>query len=150
MKYTKLFLIALSIFILTACTPAATATEAPAATASPVPATETPTAAPSPTSTPEPLFITINIDFAYLRSGPDVDYPIISDAYIKGTKMEVLSKYNDWFYVKAPDQKIGWIYLQWIDLGGMDTSIIPTPSFLPDPPVRPTAKPTNGPGYPNP
>ena len=152
MKRPAYSFIVLSIIFLfiAACTPQATPTQAPVVVqASPVPATETPTVAPSPTFTPAPLFIVINIDFAYLRSGPDVDYPTVSDAYIRGTKMEVLSKYKDWFYVKAPDQKIGWLYLQWIDLGGIDTTIIPTPSFLPDPPVRPTAKPTDAP-YPNP
>ena len=150
MKRPAFSLIVLSVIFLfiAACTPTATPTQAPVVQASPVPATETPTAAPSPTFTPAPLFIVINIDFAYLRSGPDVDYPTISDAYIRGTKMEVLSKYKDWFYVKAPDEKIGWLYLEWIDASGIDLNIIPTPSFLPEPPVRPTPKPTN-PGYPN-
>ena len=145
--YSFIVLSALILFI-TACTPTATATQPPVVQASPVPS-ETPTVIPSPTSTPSPLFIIINIDFAYLRSGPDVDYPTISDAYIRGTKMEVLSKYKDWFYVKAPDEKIGWLYLAWVDASGIDLSTIPTPSFLPEPPVRPTLKPTN-PAYPNP
>lgn len=148
MKQSTFHFIVLSVLILllAACTPPATATQPPVE-ASPVPS-ETPTAIPSATATPSPLYIVINIDFAYLRSGPDVDYPTISDAYIRGTKMEVLSKYKDWFYVKAPDEKIGWLYMEWVDASGIDLNIIPTPSFLPEPPVRPTPKPTN-PGYPN-
>ncbi len=79
-----------------------------------------------------------------------MDYPTISDAYIRGTKMELLAVYKDWFYVKAPDEKIGWLYLAWIDLNTIEMASVPTPSFLPDPPVRPTLKPTQSSGYPNP
>lgn len=147
-----LFAVFLIVTLVSACGAEATATEAPAPEASPVPtdtAAPAPTALPSATPTASPLIITINIDFAYLRSGPNVDYQIISDAYIRGTQMELLSVYKDWFYVKAPDQKIGWLYLAWVNLNTIEVASVPTPSFLPDPPLRPTPKPTNA-GYPNP
>lgn len=131
--------------LVSACAPA-TATTAPVIVQpSPVP-TDTPSPSPSPTPsitpTNEPPTLTINIEFAYLRSGPHVDFPSISDAYPKGTIMEILNVYQDWFYVKAlTDGKIGWLYTGWVIFGSsVNLSVIATPSFVPR---LPTA-------YPNP
>jgi hypothetical protein len=61
--------------------------------------------------------------------------------------MEILSVYQDWFYVKSlTDGKIGWLYTGWINLeSSIDLNAIATPSFIP---ILP--KPTDIPAYPNP
>jgi SH3-like domain-containing protein len=146
LAYSFSILCAISLLVI-ACAPVATT---PSATAQPSPvSTDTPSPTPSLTPTNTPPVLIIKIEFAYLRAGPNVDFPSISDAYPKGTKMEILSVYQDWFYVKAlTDGKIGWLYTGWISLEpSVNLSIIATPSFIPR---LPRTTPTNVPAYPNP
>ena len=136
--------------LVTACAPVATmapavAQPSPVSTNTPSPTpslTPANTLSPTPTNTPPLLVIKINL--AYLRSGPNVGFPIISDGYPKGTKMEILCVYQDWFYVKASTNgKIGWLYTSWVNLdSSIDLSAITTPACVP---IPPTAR-----AYPNP
>lgn len=54
----------------------------------------------------------------HLRSGPGTDNDII-DRLVRGTVLEVLGADNEWFQVKTPDEKQGWVhgdYVKAVDL----------------------------------
>ena len=99
----------------------------------------------SPTTTT--YFLTIKVSSVYLRAGPYLTDPEISMEYPKGTQMKILGIYNDWFYVKAPDRKEGWLYQDWVTFDrGLFTGIpimtpVPTATFPTAPVLTATSKP---------
>ena len=52
-------------------------------------------------------------DVLHLRSGPGSDYEIIGK-YRNGTKVQILSTGSRWAKVKTPDNKIGYMYTEYL------------------------------------
>ena len=75
--------------------------------------TATPTVTPTPTATPTPeikqVATVVNVNTAVnMRSGASTSTALIGTV-AKGTKCEVLGKSGDWYQVKTPQGKIGYI-----------------------------------------
>lgn len=104
----------------------------------PLSQTSSPAQTDSPTATI--YFLTIKADYVLLRAGPHFNHPEISKKYDKGTKMEILGIYNDWFYVKAPDGEKGWLYKGWVTIDSGLLTGIPTMAMVPTAPSQPTQK----------
>lgn len=89
-------------------TAAATATPMPTSTPTPTP---TPTATPTTTATPAPIPMEIVAEAAFLRTGPGINYRIISYP-VRGTGVTAVARNSDatWYNVILPDGQTGWIY----------------------------------------
>ncbi len=107
-------------------------TEAQAPTAAIPPATPTATA----TATPEPQIVSIQV--VNVRSGPGIEYPII-DSLDGGVQARIVGKSpaGDWWQVRLPNEKLGWVFAKIVDTLG-DTLGIPVASNIPAPPPTPT------------
>ncbi len=95
------------------------------------------------TKTPKnAIFLTIKAYRVSLRAGPHPNHPESPERYEKGVKMEVLGKYYDWFYVKSPDGKTGWLFVGWVQIDPSQLNSIPDIEQIPTPPFeRPTPRP---------
>jgi hypothetical protein len=115
-------------------------------TASPVPTASAETSVllqlPLPTATPTKITLTIKADHAALRAGPDVKHPVVSVNYQKGMEMEVLGQHTFksalgdiiWFYVKSPNDEIGWLYEGWVNISPEFVSVVTPVAQVPTPP----------------
>lgn len=86
---------------------------------------------------PAVFYAEIKIEKLYLRRGPDIQHPEFSSVYFSGTQMKILEKYDNWFYVEAPDGTRGWLYFGWVDFNHTMLDLIPTPSVVPSTPEPP-------------
>jgi hypothetical protein len=102
----------------------------------------TQTASPAQTDSPTATiyFLTIKADYVLLRAGPHFNHPEISKNYDKGTRMEILGSYYDWFYVKAPDGEKGWLFTGWVTIDSGLLTGIPTMALVPTAPSQPAQK----------
>ncbi len=64
------------------------------------------------TSLPQNLAI-IAVDVANVRSGPSIASSVI-DQVKYGTQLEITGQNADWFKIKLPDQREGWVAAGWI------------------------------------
>lgn len=64
------------------------------------------------TSLPENLAI-VAVDAANVRSGPSIASSII-DQVKYGTELQIVGQSADWFKIKMPDQREGWVAAGWI------------------------------------
>jgi pilus assembly protein CpaB len=64
------------------------------------------------TSLPENLAI-VAVDAANVRSGPSIASSVI-DQVKYGTELQIVGQSADWFKVKLPDQRQGWVAAGWI------------------------------------
>ncbi|MDQ3809267.1 MAG: SH3 domain-containing protein [Chloroflexota bacterium] len=64
------------------------------------------------TSLPENLAI-VAVDAANVRSGPSIASSIL-DQVKYGTELQIVGQSADWFKVKLPDQRDGWVAAGWI------------------------------------
>jgi Flp pilus assembly protein CpaB len=64
------------------------------------------------TSLPENLAI-VAVDAANVRSGPSIASSVI-DTVKYGTELQIVGQSADWFKVKLPDQRQGWVAAGWI------------------------------------
>lgn len=98
------------------------------------------------TNTPEPLNPVTEItgNSIYLRAGPDVNHPAISERMSKGEEVEILARNEsgDWLLVLTTDGMEGWLYISWID-SNFQIESIGISSFIPTP--LPTERPTDKP-----
>lgn len=109
----------------------------------------TATLLPLPTSTHVPLktYLTIKANHVALRAGPNINHPEITKLYDKGTQMEILGSYEDWYYVRAPDDNVGWLFNGWLNITGIDLTDLPKIESVPTPPLpTPAPKPKPKPG----
>ena len=118
-------------------TPTPTPTATPTVTPTPTP-TATPT--PTPTATPTPeikqVATVVNVNTAVnMRSGPSTSHTLIGTV-AKGTKCEVLSKSGDWYQLKTPQGKIGYIRGDYLKVESV--TVTPTPTPTPTPTATPT------------
>jgi curli biogenesis system outer membrane secretion channel CsgG len=87
----------------------AAATPAPAP-----PAAATPAPAPPASSTPatpqaQESLVEVTGTSVNLRSGPATNYPVVGNAK-RGDKLPLVGESGDWFQVRLPDGKDGWIF----------------------------------------
>lgn len=54
-------------------------------------------------------YIWVDVDVANIRSGPSTDDDVI-EKVDKGTKLKKIDEKNEWYKIKLPDKKNGWIY----------------------------------------
>jgi Flp pilus assembly protein CpaB len=64
------------------------------------------------TSLPENLAI-VAVDAANVRSGPSIASSVI-DQVKYGTELQIVGQSADWFKIKLPDQREGWVAAGWI------------------------------------
>jgi Flp pilus assembly protein CpaB len=64
------------------------------------------------TSLPENLAI-VAVDAANVRSGPSIASSVI-DQVKYGTELQIVGQSADWFKIKLPDQRQGWVAAGWI------------------------------------
>jgi Flp pilus assembly protein CpaB len=64
------------------------------------------------TSLPENLAI-VAVDAANVRSGPSIASSVI-DIVKYGTELQIVGQSADWFKIKLPDQREGWVAAGWI------------------------------------
>ena len=64
------------------------------------------------TSLPENLAI-VAVDSANVRSGPSISASVI-DQVRYGTELQIIGQSADWFKIKLPDQREGWVAAGWI------------------------------------
>ncbi len=64
------------------------------------------------TSLPENLAI-VAVDAANVRSGPSIASSVI-DQVKYGTELQIVGQNADWFKIKLPDQREGWVAAGWI------------------------------------
>jgi Flp pilus assembly protein CpaB len=64
------------------------------------------------TSLPENLAI-VAVDAANVRSGPSIASSVI-DQVKYGTELQIIGQSADWFKIKLPDQREGWVAAGWI------------------------------------
>jgi Flp pilus assembly protein CpaB len=64
------------------------------------------------TSLPENLAI-VAVDAANVRSGPSIASSVL-DQVKYGTELQIIGQSADWFKVKLPDQREGWVAAGWI------------------------------------
>jgi len=105
------------------------------------------------TQTPDTrIFLTIKAYRVHLRSGPHINHPEMPESYEEGIKMEVVGKYSDWFYVKAPDGQLGWLFTLWVSIDPSQANKIKEITQIPTPPIElPTKRPgSTKEGYPYP
>ena len=55
----------------------------------------------------------IAVDVANVRSGPTIDASVIAQVKY-GTELPILGQDKDWYKVKLPDGKEGWVAAGWI------------------------------------
>ena len=120
-------------------------TSEPTSTVSETPAiTETPTETPTATPTPEikQVATVVNVNTAVnMRSGASTSTALIGTV-AKGTKCEVLGKSGDWYQVKTPQGKIGYIRGDYLKVESVTVTPTPTPTPTATPTVTPTPTPT--------
>jgi Flp pilus assembly protein CpaB len=68
------------------------------------------------TSLPENLAI-IAVDAANVRSGPSIASSVI-DQVKYGTELEIIGQNADWFKIRLPDKREGWVAAGWIVTAG--------------------------------
>src|ERR671933_120438 len=68
------------------------------------------------TALPENLAI-VAVDAANVRSGPSIASSIL-DQVKYGTELQIIGQSADWFKVKLPDQREGWVAAGWIVTAG--------------------------------
>lgn len=56
-----------------------------------------------------PVYRSLGVDRAHMRTGPSTDYPIEWVLVRKGLPLEVLRRYGRWAQVKEPDGAMGWM-----------------------------------------
>jgi hypothetical protein len=123
-----------------------TNTPKPASPPSPSP-TATPFRTSSPTFTGTPLLLTagINIDIAYLYTGPSTQHELVQCGsgnciYYRDTIVILVAKHQvyglAWYLVSMPDGKSGWLDQAWLLVTG-DPNAVPTasayPTYIPTP-----------------
>jgi hypothetical protein len=120
--------------------PSATETPRPTATAA-MAASPTQTLPPSLTPTPLRYDLTVDEDYANIRTGPGTVYNIIQ-SLPRGTALKAIGRNaaGDWLVVELEDGKIGWISTKVI-LYRFDTNLLPAVPAPPTP-IVPTKKPT--------
>jgi hypothetical protein len=64
------------------------------------------------TSLPENLAI-VAVDAANVRSGPSIASSVV-DQVKYGTELQIIGQSADWFKIKLPDQREGWVAAGWI------------------------------------
>jgi curli biogenesis system outer membrane secretion channel CsgG len=91
--------------------PPAAATPAPAPAARSTPAAPPPPPAPPAPATPQAQesLVEVTGTSVNLRSGPGTNYSIVGSAKM-GDKLPLLGESGDWFQVRLPDGKDGWIF----------------------------------------
>lgn len=57
----------------------------------------------------DPVYRSLGVDRAHMRTGPSLDYPIEWVLVRRGLPLEVLRRYGRWAQVKEPDGSIGWM-----------------------------------------
>jgi len=60
-----------------------------------------------------PIMTTIAVDRANIRSGPSIASSVVFQLP-RGTRLEVVGQSADWFKVRLPDQREGWVASGWI------------------------------------
>lgn len=80
------------------------------------------------TGTPMPAFVTLKTD-SNIRSGPGTASPVIS-TLMAGTALQTYGVSSDWFKVKLPDGRYGWI-ASWLVSSGDSVPLPGTPSPSP-------------------
>jgi hypothetical protein len=68
------------------------------------------------TSMPENLAI-VAVDAANVRSGPSIASSVI-DQVQYGTELQIIGQSADWFKIRLPDQREGWVAAGWIVTAG--------------------------------
>ncbi len=68
------------------------------------------------TSMPENVAV-VAVDAANVRSGPSVASSVM-DQVPYGTELEILGNSADWFKVRLPDKREGWVAAGWIVTAG--------------------------------
>ena len=56
-----------------------------------------------------PVYRSLGVDRAHMRTGPSLDYPIEWVLVRQGLPLEVLRRYGRWAQVKEPDGSMGWL-----------------------------------------
>ncbi len=101
----------------------------------------------SNTSPKNKIILTIKANHVYLKAGPNLKHSEVSEAYQKGTEMEVLGMYKDWFYVKSPRGENGWLWKGWVTIDPSLVNRVLKITQVPTPPSQ-HPKPTKRPPYP--
>ncbi len=99
--------------------------------------------------TPKVLFLTIKALSVALRAGPNIMHPETPNIYHQGTRMMVLEKYNDWFYVEAPNGARGWLNKVWVIIDPYILDEIPMAHNIPTSPPDPISTSRPPKSYPN-
>ncbi|MEZ0328291.1 MAG: DUF6515 family protein [Dissulfuribacterales bacterium] len=53
-------------------------------------------------------FVIVNTELLNVRSGPSEDFPVVEQA-MYGERLQVLGTYQDWYYIRLPNGRKGWI-----------------------------------------
>lgn len=56
-----------------------------------------------------PVYRSLGVDRAHMRTGPSLDYPIEWVLVRQGLPLEVLRRYGSWAQIKEPDGSMGWM-----------------------------------------
>ena len=67
-----------------------------------------------------------------LRDGPSTDY-VGMMTLAAGTQLDLLTRYEDWFQVQAPDGQVGWVTNQFLAIDPGITERVEVVSQIPDP-----------------
>lgn len=53
-------------------------------------------------------FVIVNTELLNVRSGPGEDFPVVEQT-MSGERLQVLGTYQDWYYIRLPNGRKGWI-----------------------------------------
>jgi len=88
--------------------PAVAPTSPPVVTPTPLPSPTPQRQEPQPKATADASRLFVSVARANLRAGPDTNSKILA-VLLKGTKLEVVSKANQWYRVRLDNGTEGWI-----------------------------------------
>lgn len=84
---------------------------------------------------------TVNAMYVRFRSGPGTDYSILGE-YNSGTALTVTGSSDGWYAVVINGQS-GYMYADYVTIGGGSVATVETPVSTPAPAVAPTIEPVN-------
>jgi N-acetylmuramoyl-L-alanine amidase len=58
----------------------------------------------------------VTADFLNIRTKPDINSLKVTEPLARGTKLNILDKKGDWYYVNVDMQ--GWVYGKWVQTSG--------------------------------